>query len=71
MVNDIPESYKEPPRVTIRQGNNSRLIKTIMIKRWWWVIEDDSLKSNFLWSQSKDLHVFNTKTESMRIHNHF
>jgi hypothetical protein len=31
----------EKPRVYIGKGNNSKLMKSIMRSRWWWVTEKD------------------------------
>jgi hypothetical protein len=42
----------------IGHGNNSMLIKSLMKRRFWWTLEDDSKKSNFAWTQLKINNLF-------------
>jgi hypothetical protein len=71
IVKHIPTNYKEPLRVTIKPGNNSKLVKNIMRKRWWWSIENNSANSHFIWSQLKDKNIFSNKPQIMsQVHNH-
>lgn len=37
----------------IGRGNNSMLIKSLMKRRFWWTIEEDYRKANFVWTQLK------------------
>lgn len=48
----------EKPRVYIGKGNNSRLIKSIMRNRWWWVVEKDESNANFVWTQLKISSIY-------------
>ena len=41
-------------RAFIGPGNNSKLIKAVLRKRWWWTFADDYDSSvNFVWTQIK------------------
>lgn len=48
----------EKPRVYIGKGNNSRLMKSIMRSRWWWVTEKDEANANFVWTQLKISSIY-------------
>lgn len=37
----------------IGKGNNSLLVKGLMKRRFWWTIEEDPKKANFVWTQLK------------------
>lgn len=37
----------------IGSGNNKRLIKALMKRRFWWVEVDNPLQANFVWTQLK------------------
>jgi hypothetical protein len=51
------------PRYFIGRGNNSKLIKAIMGKRWWWKNETKEENANFLWTQLKIYSVYNDQPE--------
>jgi len=42
----------------VGKGNNSKLIKTIMAKRWWWNLETKEENSNFVWTQLKIYSIY-------------
>lgn len=48
---------KDKPKVYVGRGNNSKLIKSLMKGRWWWSIEKDESKADFIWTQLKLLSV--------------
>ena len=55
------EGSTHTPRFYIGRGNNSRLIKSIMGKRWWWKIETKEENANFLWTQLKLYSVYQSQ----------
>lgn len=71
MVREIPGNYQQAPKYTIRPGNNSKMIKNIMRKRWWWVPEEDMRESQFVWAQLKEKSMFYKPEFVNKIHNHF
>jgi hypothetical protein len=71
IVKQVPCGYKEPLKATVKPGNNAKLVKNIIRRRWWWVIEDDTIHTNFIWSQLKDKNLFSNKPEAqLKVHNH-
>ena len=43
----------------IGPGNNSNLIKSILRRRYWWIITDKPSDCNFIWTQLKHNTTFN------------
>lgn len=35
------------------KGNNYLLVQSLLKRRYWWTIEEDPKKANFVWSQLK------------------
>lgn len=46
------------PKYFVGKGNNSKLIKSIMGKRWWWKLDSREENANFLWTQLKIYSVY-------------
>lgn len=42
----------------VGKGNNSKLIKNIMAKRWWWSLDSKEDNSNFIWTQLKIYSIY-------------
>ena len=40
-------------KIYIGRGNNSNLVRSLIKRRFWWVIVDDYKKANFVWTQLK------------------
>ncbi len=49
----------------VGKGNNSLLIKSLMKRRFWWTLEEDPKKANFVWTQLKitSLYEYQRKSE--------
>lgn len=47
------ESNQEIYKYYVGKGNNSRLIRSIMNKRTWWVEETKQENAHFVWTQLK------------------
>ena len=44
---------EEKYRVYVGPGNNSLLVKSLIKRRFWWVLEEDYKKAHFSWTQLK------------------
>lgn len=52
----IPETCSRAPRFSIGRGNNSRLVKSLMRERWWWISAEDVQRPyNLLWTQWRNI----------------
>lgn len=40
-------------RFHLGKGNNYLLVKSLLKRRFWWTVEEDAKKANFLWTQLK------------------
>lgn len=40
-------------RAYVGRGNNSLLIRSLLKRRFWWVIEEDHKNCHFIWTQLK------------------
>lgn len=40
-------------RFHLGKGNNYLLVKSLLKRRFWWTVEEDVKKANFLWTQLK------------------
>lgn len=53
------------------KGNNYLLVKSLLKRRFWWVVEEDSNKANFVWTQLKINYFYqlqNKATPAQRHH---
>lgn len=60
---------EEKYKIYIGMGNNSLLVKSLIKRRFWWTIEDDYKKANFVWTQLKinNFYQFQIKSETYNI----
>ena len=56
----ILNSY-ERPRYYIGPGNNSKLLRTLMARRWWWIRENDQTQATLVWTQLKLQEIYKTQ----------
>lgn len=50
---------KKPYKIYVGGGNNSMLIKSLMKRRFWWVLVDKITEDvNFVWTQLKVASMF-------------
>lgn len=48
----------ERPRYYIGRGNNSKLLRQLMSKRWWWIKEQDQSQATLIWTQLKVQEIY-------------
>jgi hypothetical protein len=48
----------------VGKGNNSLLIKSLMKRRFWWTLEEDPKKANFVWTQLKITSLYDYQHKS-------
>lgn len=67
-VNFNPEDYPTF-KFSLGQGNNSKLVKQVMSKRWWWsrVPVSESSTSNFAWTQWRDQSFLDSLPSSCNV----
>jgi hypothetical protein len=67
----IPHTYQISCRAAIKPGNNSKLIRFALKRRWWWSVTDNVEECNFVWSQLRDRNIFIDGAQaSEKVHNH-
>lgn len=50
-------------RAYVGKGNNSLLIKSLLKRRFWWVIDEESKNCQFVWTQLKVNTCFTKEKE--------
>lgn len=47
------------------KGNNYLLVKSLLKRRFWWTVQEDQKKANFVWTQLKvnNFYQYQKKTE--------
>lgn len=55
----------ERPKYYIGRGNNSKLLRQLMSKRWWWVKENDQNQATLVWTQLKLQEIYKNQPSAI------
>lgn len=55
-------------RFYLGKGNNYLLVKSLLKRRYWWIVEEDPKKANFVWTQLKLNYFYQMQPKAEPLH---
>ena len=71
LIVEVPEEYDNKVRFFVGPGNNSNLLKGVMLRRPWWALTDKIQEASFVWTQIKIGSIFEQQYRLMGKTNNF